>query len=133
MHVKILQKKWNCWKCVACKFSFVYLQFDSLRRNSLTTIDILSLLGGAVVMHPLWRQEVPCWIPGSGKGFYVWLFLFCCCCFYFLSKNTLFDTKGCNSFCKVNLFSILNVLQHWWPIIRVYRNKPRILNSWSSI
>jgi len=32
-------------------------------------------------------------------------------CFTFLSKNTLFVTKVCNSFYKVNLFSILNMLQ----------------------
>ena len=32
----------------------------------------------------------------------------CCCflCFYFLSKNTLFVTKFCNSVCTVYLFSI---------------------------
>jgi len=41
----------------------------SKQLNSLTTIDTLSWLGGAVVTHPLWVQEVPGSIPGSGKGF----------------------------------------------------------------
>jgi len=38
---------------------------------NLTTIDTHSCLGGAVVTHPLWAQEVPGSIPGSGNGFYV--------------------------------------------------------------
>ena len=29
-----------------------------------------------------------------------------------LSKNTLFVTKVCNSFCSFNLFSILKILQY---------------------
>ena len=37
--------------------------------NSLLTIDTLSWLGGAKVMHPLLVQEVPGSIPGSAKGF----------------------------------------------------------------
>ena len=35
-------------------------------------------------------------------------------------KNTLFVTNACNSFYNVNLFSILNILQYLWLIIRVY-------------
>jgi len=35
--------------------------------NSLTKIGILSSLGGAVLTHPLWVQEVPVSIPGSGR------------------------------------------------------------------
>jgi len=31
----------------------------SKQLNSLTSIDTLSWLGGAVVRHPLWVQEVP--------------------------------------------------------------------------
>jgi len=51
---------------------FTFRPFASKQLNNLTTIDIISLLGDAVVSHPLWVQE----IPGSGKGFYVWLFCF---------------------------------------------------------
>ena len=47
----------------------------SKQLNSLTTIDTLSWLGGAVVTHSLWMQEVTGTIPGSGKGFYVWFFV----------------------------------------------------------
>jgi len=46
----------------------------------------------------------------------------------FLSKNTLFIAKYCNSFYNVNLFSILNVLQDLLPIIRVKRYRPSIFN-----
>jgi len=49
--------------------------------NGLTTIDILSWLGGAVVTHSLWVQEVPCSIPVSGKSF-SFDFLYCCCCVF---------------------------------------------------
>ena len=63
-----------------------------------------------MVTHPLWEQEVTGSIPGFGKGFYVSFFVLLLC-FYVLSKNTLFFTTFCNSFCYINLFSILNLLQ----------------------
>jgi len=68
-------------------YSRKYENIGSKRLNGLTTIDILSWLGGAVVTHPLWMQEVPGSIPGSGKGFYVVVVLYCCCVFTFLSKT----------------------------------------------
>ena len=50
--------------------------------------------------------------PRLRQGFLCLIFLFCCCCvFTFLSKNTSFITKVCNSFYIVNLFSIPNILQ----------------------
>jgi len=82
-----------------CLFTFRHIA--SKQFESLTKINILSLLGGAVLTHPLWVREV----PGS-----IVLLLFC---FYILSKTTLIVTKFCNSFCNVNLFGILNILQHW--------------------
>jgi len=100
--------------------SFTFRPIESKQLNSLTTIDTLSWLSGAVVTHQLWEQEVPGSISGSGKGFYVWFFVLLLC-FYFLSINTLFVTKFCNSFCNANLYSILNILQDLWPIIRVDR------------
>jgi len=94
------------WLCL-----FTFWPITSKELNSLTTIDTLSWLGGAVVTHPLWVQEDPGSIPGSCKGF-MFDFLFCCyCVFLFLSKNTFFVTKVCNSFYNVNLFSILYVEQ----------------------
>jgi len=98
---------------------FTFRPIASKQLNSLTTIDILSWLVGAVVTYPLWVQEVPGSIPGSDKGFYVWFFVLLLLCFFFLSKNTLFVTKFCNSFCNVYLFSILNILQDLWPIVRI--------------
>ena len=58
---------------------FTFRPIASKQLNSLFTIDILSGLGDALVKHPLWVQEVPGSIPGSGEGFYICLFLFCCC------------------------------------------------------
>jgi len=102
------------WLCL-----FTFRPIASKQLNGLTTIDTLSWLGGAMVTHLLWVQEVPGSIPGSSKGFYVWILFICCCVFTFLSKTTLFIRKVCNSFYNVNLFSILNILQYLWPIIRV--------------
>jgi len=108
-----------------CLFTFRPIALKQL--NGLTTIEILSWLGGAVVTHPLWVHEVPCSIPGSGKVFLCLIFLFCCWCgFSFLSKNTLFITNVCNSSYNINLFSILYILQNLWPIIRVLRYRPSI-------
>jgi len=68
--------------------------------------------------------------PRLRQGFLCLIFLYCCCCvFTFLSKNTLFIGIYCNSFYNVILFSILNVLQDLWPIIRVKRYRPSIFNS----
>jgi len=69
---------------------FTFRPIASKQLNSLTTIIILSWLGGAVVMHPLLVQEVPGSIPGSGKGFYVWLFVLLLLCFYiFFQKHII--------------------------------------------
>jgi len=100
------------WLCL-----FMFRPIAPKKLNDLTTIDILSWLGGAVVMHPLWVQEVS--IPSSGKGFYVWFFVLLLLWFYFFVKNTLFVTKVCNSFYNFNLFSILKILLDLWPIIRI--------------
>ena len=52
------------WLCL-----FTFRPIASKQLNSLTTIDTLSWLGGAVVTHPLWVQEVPGSISGSGLIF----------------------------------------------------------------
>jgi len=58
--------------------------------------------------------------PRLRQGFLCLNFCFVIVVFLpFLFKNTLFITKVCNFFCNVNLFSILNILQDLWPIIRV--------------
>jgi len=112
------------WLCL-----FTFRPIASIQLNGLTIIDILSWLGGAVVTHPHWVQEVPGSNPGSGRVF-MFDFLFCCCCvFTFLSKNTLFVSKVCNSFYNFNLFSILKIMQEIWPIIRVYRYRPSLFNA----
>jgi len=103
------------WLCL-----FTFRPIASKHVNGLTTIVILSWLGGAEVTHPLWVQEVPRSVPGSGKVFYVSFFCFVVVVFLlFCQKKTLFVTKICNSFYNVNLFSILDILPDLCPIIRV--------------
>jgi len=105
---------------------FTFRPITSKQVNSLTTIDTLSWLGGAVVTHPLLVQDVTGSIPGSGKGLYVWLFCFVVVVCLLFSKSTIFVTNFCISFSNVHLFSILNILQDLWPIIRVLRCRPSI-------
>ena len=70
---------------------FTFRPIASKLLNSSTTIVILSWLGGAVVTHPLWMQEVPGSIPGSGKGFYVWFFVLLLLFFYvFVQKHIIY-------------------------------------------
>jgi len=119
-HVKILQKKMNVLKICGpqirlCSFTFRHMASKQL--NSLTTIITLSWLVGAVLTHPLWVQEVPGSIPG--KGFYVWIFVFLLLSFYLFAPKHIICQTFCNSFCNVNLFSILNLLQDLWPITSV--------------
>jgi len=128
MHVNILQNKWLFWKCVARKL-FTFRPIASKQLNSLLTIDTLIWLGGAVVTQPLWVQNVPGSIPGTGC---VWFFVLLLLWFYFLSKNTIFVTIFCSSFCNINLFSILNILQDLWPITRVERYRPSIFKNTSA-
>jgi len=100
----------------------------SKRFNSMTTIVTLSWPGIAEVTHPLLMREIPGSIPG--KGFYLWFFvLVLFSVFTFLSKNRIFVKTFCNFFCNVTLFSILNILQDFWPIIRVKRYRSSILNN----
>ena len=51
----------------------------------------------------------------------LWLLLFV--------QKAFFVTKFRNSFCYVKLFSILNILQDGWPIIRVKRYRPSIFKG----
>ena len=55
---------------------FTFRPIASKQLKSLLTIDTLSWLGGAVVTHPLWVQEVPGSIPGSSKAFLGLIFCF---------------------------------------------------------
>jgi len=71
------------WLCL-----FTFRPIASKQLNTLTTIDTLSWHAGAVVTHPLWVQEFPVSIPGTGKGFYVLFFVLLMLCFYFFCQNT---------------------------------------------
>ena len=69
-----------------CLFTFRPIALKQL--NGLTAIATVSWLGGALVTHPLWVQEVPGSIPGSSKGFYVSFFALLLLCFYFFCQKT---------------------------------------------
>ena len=72
---------------------FTFRPIPTKQLNSLLTIFTLSWLSGAVVTHPLWVKEVPGSIPGSGKGFYVWLsFLLLLCFYFFVHKHIICHT-----------------------------------------
>ena len=71
MHVKNTQKM-NLLKMCGPQIRlclFTFRPIVSKQLNSLTTIDSLSGLGGAVVTHPRWVQELPGSILGSGTCF----------------------------------------------------------------
>jgi len=72
------------WLCL-----FTFWPIVPKMLHGLTTIDTLSWLGGAVVTHPLWVQELLGSIPSSGKGFYVWIFVLLLLCFYFFVKKII--------------------------------------------
>ena len=129
MHVKLLQKKWICCKCVARKFGFVYLRFDPF----VETVIYLDYIrysqftrwcrGIAVALGTRDHGLIPC----SGKGFYVWYFvLFLMLCFYLFVQNPIICDIFCNLFYNLCLFTIPNILQDVWPIIRVWINRPSI-------
>ena len=72
-------------------------------------------------------KQVPGSIPGTSKGFYVWFFVFLLLCFYFICPKIHYLVQHfAVSFCNFNLFSILNIMQDLWPIIRVQRYRPSI-------
>jgi len=77
---------------------FTFRPIASKNLNGLTIIDTFSWLGGAVVTHSLWVQEVPVQSPAPAMVFMFDLLFCCCCVFTFLSKNTFFVTQVCNSF-----------------------------------
>ena len=77
------------WFCL-----FTVRSIASKQLNALTTIDTLSWLGGAVVTHLLWVQELPGSIPISDKGFYVWFFVLLLLCFYFFVKKHIICHKS---------------------------------------
>ena len=122
MHVQIVQKNVfdeNVWRanlalciyvsihCVETVKWLDYNRYSQLTRWCSGSTSVLGARG------PGFSSRLP-------QGFF--------CCFFclivvlfslFLSKNTLFVTNVCNSFCNVNLFSILNILSDVWPILRV--------------
>jgi len=128
----ITEKNMNLLKMRGPKIRLCFFTFRPIalkQLHSLTTIHNLSWLGGAEVSHPLKLRDVQGSITGSVKDFYVWVYVLLLLCFYFLSNNTSFVTKFCNSFCVVNLFSMLNILQDLLPSIRVLRYRPSIFKN----
>ena len=110
---------------------YVSTRYTAQQLNSLTSIDLFSWLGGPEVTHPTGCESYTCLIPGFGNDFYVCFFVWLLLCVFFVVQNTLFVMKVCNSCCNFNAFSILNILQNLWPIIRVSRYRPSIFNIYT--
>ena len=88
--------------------------------NRLTSIDVLSWLGGPQVTRQTEVREFPGSIPVSGINIYICFFvLLLCFCYIFVQKNHYKHILFAIPFCNVNLFSIQNILQNVWLIIRV--------------
>jgi len=71
---------------------FTFRPIASKQLNSLTTIDTLSWLGGAVVSHPLWYKRSRVQFPAPARVF-MFEFLFCCCVFSFCPKTHYLSQK----------------------------------------
>jgi len=124
IHVKILQRKWLCWKCVArilgFLFFFTFRPIASKQLNSLTTIDTFSRLGD--------RGNASKW-GARGPVFDSWLwqgFLYLILCFvvvvflHFLSKPHYWSHHFAISFAMC-IRLVFNMLRNLWPLIRVPR------------
>ena len=129
MHVKIFQKNVfveNVWPANSALFIYVlthcvktlkWLDYNRYSQLARWCIGNASVLGArSPGFKPMLRQGFLCL-----NLCFVVVLLFV--------QNTLFVTKVCNSFCNVNLFSILNILQDLWPIVRVSRYRPSIFNG----
>jgi len=116
------------WLCL-----FTFRPIASKQLNGLTTIDIYSWLGGAVVTHPLWVQEVRVQSPSPARRECLIFVLFCCCCvFTFFVKKHIICHKSLQFLYNIYLFSIHKILQALWPIIRVKRYRPSIF-KWKQL
>jgi len=106
---------------------FTFHPIASTQLNSLTTIDTLSWLGGAKITHPLWVQEVPGSIPGSNKGFYVWLLVMAHCPSSIVCASV---RASVNNFLKQHLLwnhlldFVHTSLIPGWSLIKVDRTVP---------
>jgi len=96
MHVKILQKKWICWKYVTRKCGFVELRSDNLYWNSWIAWQ-QSILSVNLMVYRL-RIRLGCkrsWVQFHALALifmfasFVLLLLY----FYFFVQNTLFVIK----------------------------------------
>jgi len=105
------------------------LYFDSTFKQlkSLTSINTYWCLCGLELALQTAVQKVLGSISGAGKDIYACFFVFVVV--FLLSCKQNIYMNFCNSFCNVNSFSILNILQNSRPIIRVSRYRPSIFNG----
>jgi len=91
---------------------FTFRPIASKQLNNLTTIDVLSWLGGAFITHSLGCKRLRVQFPVQARVFYVWLVFRCCCVFIFCPKAHYLSQKFCNSICNVYIFSIIVFLTY---------------------
>ena len=127
MHDKILQKR-VCRKNVVRQCDFVCLCSNAKWTlfNSLSSIDTSRCLCGGEVTHQATVPEIPDWVHGSDKDFDV-CFLVCCSCVFIVWRKTCYlSWKVAISFAMLIYFSILNILESVWPIIKLSRYRDSI-------
>jgi len=89
---------------------FTFRPIASKLLNSLNAIDILSWLGGAVVKHRFGCKSSQVQFAAPAR---VLCLNFCFVVLFLLYVQKIFVTIFCNSYCIVNLLSILNKLMHF--------------------
>jgi len=132
MHVKILQKNVfveNVWPANLALFVYVSIHcvetvkwLDYNRYSHLTR-----WCSGYCIRFSCKRSRVQS--PAPARVFMFDFFICCCCVVVFFVQNHIIYQNICNSSYNIILFSMLNILQDLWPIIRVYRYRPSIFNT----
>jgi len=107
-----------CPQMWLCFFMFWPIQHVQLLNsfNSLTAIDTVSWLGGREVTLQTVLQDARVRFPALATTFMFSLCFVVVVILLFCLLNIIY-MKFCNSFCNVNSFGILHILQNVWQII----------------
>ena len=98
--------------------------------SSLTSIATFSCLGGRKVTLQTRRERPRVEFKAPAM---IFMIVVCFVVVFFSSSKIIIYIKVCNSFCNGNSFSILNILQTLWPILRVSRYRPSIFKRSTAV